>query len=427
MTDDRTTAVGSRSEALRARRAGGPADVPALVVAWSREEPHRLGEVAFIDGRSVLGRGGPRVDDGAPRIELGRQRPGAFESTGPIDSVRISRLQLRLASTAGGDGISIESVGRSQLLINGAPMPRGEVQPGDTVGLEGELLFVVASRPEEMPALRSFPKDLGFAFGAPDPFGFVGESPAAWRLRDRLAFAARSDAPVLLYGESGTGKELAAAAVHRLSSRAKGPFVGRNAATLPEGLVDAELFGNVKNYPNPGMAERAGLLGEANGGVVFLDELGELDPTLQAHLLRVLDAGGEYQRLGDPKPRRADLRFVAATNRPLVELKHDLAARFVQRIELPALGARREDIPLLARLLANRTAAQHALPTPILDLRLVDRLLRHPWTTHARARARAGALAGDRRRDHRADRSFGRGRGDLGHAEPRLPARRARA
>jgi len=113
-----------------------------------------------------------------------------------------------------------------------------------------------------------------------------------------------------------------------------------------------------------------GLIGEADGTTLFLDEIGELAPHLQAHLLRVLDAGGEYQRLGDSATRRADLRFVAATNRPLDELKHDFAARLSQRIEIPGLDARREDIPLLIRHLLDKAfRAKPELGTQFVDER----------------------------------------------------------
>ncbi len=120
-----------------------------------------------------------------------------------------------------------------------------------------------------------------------------------------LAFAAQSSHHVLVQGDSGSGKELAARAIHALSSRQRGPFVTRNAATLPEGLVDAELFGTVRGYPHAGSPERRGVIGEADGGTLFLDEIGELRHDLQAHLLRVLDHGGEYQRLGDARTRRS--------------------------------------------------------------------------------------------------------------------------
>lgn len=90
--------------------------------------------------------------------------------------------------------------------------------------------------------------------------------------------------------------------------------MARNAATLPEGLLDAELFGNIKNYPNPGTPERAGLVGEADGSTLFLDEIGEISQVAQAHLLRVLD-DGEYHRLGEAKARKSHLRLISATNR----------------------------------------------------------------------------------------------------------------
>src|SRR5262249_14365097 len=163
---------------------------------------------------------------------------------------------------------------------------------------------------------------------------------------------------VLIHGPSGTGKELAARAVHALSRRAKRPLVARNAATLPPGLVDAELFGNVKNYPNPGTPERPGLIAQADGGTLFLDEIGELPWDLQAHLLRVLDAGGESHRLGEATARRASIRLVAATNRAPGELKHDLLARLTLRLVMPELAARPEDIPLLVRHLLRRAAEQ---------------------------------------------------------------------
>src|SRR5262249_49824490 len=150
---------------------------------------------------------------------------------------------------------------------------------------------------------------------------------------------------VLLVGPSGCGKELAAQAIHARSTRASRKLVSRNAATLPPGLIDAELFGNVANYPNAGMAERPGLIGEADGSTLFLDEIGELPETLQAHLLRVLDEGGEYQRLGDARRRKSDLRLVAATNRSIDELKPDLAARLPLRVALHGLDERPEDIP----------------------------------------------------------------------------------
>jgi DNA-binding NtrC family response regulator len=141
-----------------------------------------------------------------------------------------------------------------------------------------------------------------------------------------------------------------------MSTRAGQPLVARNAATFPAGLMDAELFGNLKNYPNPGMTDRPGLVGQADGGFLFLDEIGELPIELQTHLLRVLDSGGEYQRLGESVRRRSDFRLLAATNRDPEELRHDFLARLTVRIEVPPLAERREDIPLLLRHLVALAA-----------------------------------------------------------------------
>jgi DNA-binding NtrC family response regulator len=212
-----------------------------------------------------------------------------------------------------------------------------------------------------------------------------------WRLRRELAFFAARPGHALLVGPSGSGKELCARALHGLSARKNRPFVARSAATLPQGIIDAELFGNLKNYPNPGMRERQGLVGAADEGTLFLDEIGELPEELQAHLLRLLDSG-EYHRLGEEHPRRADLRFVGATNREEESLKHDLAARLTLRIAVPGFDERRGDIPLLLRSMLRRLASTDAAVAARffdgdearLDPFLVEALLRHSYLTHVR-------------------------------------------
>jgi DNA-binding NtrC family response regulator len=126
---------------------------------------------------------------------------------------------------------------------------------------------------------------------------------------------------------------------------------------MPETLIDAELFGNCKNYPNPGMADRQGLVGEAAHSTLFLDEIAELPHGSQAHLLRLLDRG-EYHRLGESKARQSDLRLVAATNRDPSALKHDLLARMTLRVSVPVLNERLGDVPLLVRHILRRAAAR---------------------------------------------------------------------
>jgi DNA-binding NtrC family response regulator len=256
------------------------------------------------------------------------------------------------------DGILVERVGRCELRVNGVKSEAALVRPGDTLYLRRQLLLLCTRRPAFIPKGRFLPPSAWGAFGEPDSYGILGESPATWHLREQLAFVAESAKHVLLVGGSGTGKELAARAIHAMSSRTGKPFLARNAATLPAGIIDAELFGSARNYPNAGMPERLGLIGSVDGGTLFLDEIGELPVEQQAHLLRVLDSGGEYQRLGDSATRRSDFRLLGATNRNPSALKHDLAARLTSVVELSPLASRREDIPLLARHLLLAAARE---------------------------------------------------------------------
>lgn len=370
-----------------------PADVLHLVIAWFLEEADRTGQVARLDRPGWLGRGDVAGGDPARLLDWLESRPGRERSVPPIETSLVSRRQL-LLSPESPSSVRVKNVGRRELLHNGRLVTECTAVAGDTLMLRNTAVFLLEARPAKPPALRHYGAP-DFAFGAADPQGIVGESPAAWSLRDAVAGAAASQAHVLVRGESGAGKELTARAVHERSARAAGPFVARNAATIPAGLVDAELFGTARNYPNAGAAEREGLIGAADGGTLLLDEIGELPEAHQAHLLRVLDTGGEYHRLGESQARRSDFRLIAATNRPLDRLKHDLLARFAFRVEVPGLGARRSDIPLLVRVLLERIAEE----TPEvrerffegartdgarMDPVLLDGLLRHRYTHHTR-------------------------------------------
>lgn len=368
----------------------------ALVVVWCREAPERVGEVLLPDPKQepsegwIFGRGGA----GEGRLVLRRQRCGHSEPSTPLELPRVSRDQLRIRSRDA-TTLEVHAVGRRTLLVGGKEVKRShQVQEGDVVELRGQLMFLVSRRPLELPA-RELPEALRPEFAQPDAFGILGESPPVWTLRRQILFAAQRDVHVLIQGPSGVGKELVAQAIHALSQRSKGTLVSRNAATLPDALIDAELFGNLRDYPNPGMPERDGLIGAADGGTLMLDEVGELSHELQAHLLRVLDSG-EYQRLGEAKPRRADLRLIAATNRPSAELKHDIVARLRLRIVVPPLASRREDIglliPHLVRLMAAKDPAlslrffDEGDPKghPRVDAALVRELIGRPLTTNVR-------------------------------------------
>lgn len=375
------------------KAASARAPVLALALVWSREEPARVGEVALIpqsaDGRPfVLGRAGGRSD--LPRVEWQQQRPGPGVQTGPLVAPRISRDQL-LVQPLVDRRLALTNIGKLELRLRGVATGRGIAGPGDLIELADEALLLVTLRAPQL----SGPGGAARAFGASDEHGLVGESPRIWELREQIDFIAARDAHVLIRGPSGTGKELVAQAIHRGSQRGARPLVARNAATIPETLIDAELFGNAKNFPQSGMPERPGLVGEADGSSLFLDEFAEMPAAMQAHLLRVMDHG-EYQRLGESRSRRADFRLIAATNRPESALKHDVLARLQLRLELPGLDERREDVPLIARMLLRRIAARdpgmarRLFPdgdlqaVPALSARLIAALVSHPYTTHVR-------------------------------------------
>ncbi len=194
--------------------------------------------------------------------------------------------------------------------------------------------------------------------------GMLGESRAMREVHKVIAKAAPSHSTVLIRGESGTGKELVAQAIHRNSPRANRPFVAINCAALTETLLESELFGHEKGAFTGAIAQKKGKLEIADGGTVFLDELGELAPAMQAKLLRVLQEQ-QFERVGGTRPIKVDIRLLAATNRDLEAaikqggFRQDLYYRLnVVALTLPPLRERREDIPLLASYFAAKYAAQ---------------------------------------------------------------------
>lgn len=388
VTDDTLTTLDSDEESARSRRAP---DKLALVCVWS-SEPGRVGEVLgpFSPGSSlVFGR--TEGEDDQARVTFVRQRPDTTEQAAPLHNPYLSRSQLRIRSDR--DTLYVENLGKRALLDpDGAERDKVTLSPGQCIEVRGQLVLLCAKRPDEIPKLRSIKSKKFPSFGEADDFGFVGESPVAWAVRDRAAFVAGTGVHVLLLGESGTGKEVIAQAIHAQSSRAQKRMVSRNAATLPTGIIDAELFGNIANYPNPGTPDRPGLIGEADGSTLFLDEIGELPEEMQTRLLRVLDDRGEYQKLGEAKRRTSDLRFIGATNRPKEALKHDLAARLRLTVELPGLGERREDIMLVARFLLRRIARDGSSVAdrfcdkgePRFSSALARALVMHEYSTHVR-------------------------------------------
>ena len=181
----------------------------------------------------------------------------------------------------------------------------------------------------------------------------IGSSAAIERVKDIVAKVAVTDSPVLIEGESGTGKELVAAAIHRLSSRGKGPFMPVNCGAIPPDLLESEFFGHVRGAFSGAVADSLGLFRGAHNGTIFLDEIAELPPTLQVKLLRVLQEM-QVRPVGSTKAYPVDARVIAATNRNLEQamlesrFRQDLYYRLnVIRVTLPPLRERREDIPAL--------------------------------------------------------------------------------
>ena len=188
---------------------------------------------------------------------------------------------------------------------------------------------------------------------APVPGGMVGRSAAIRMVFDAIRLVAPTEATVLITGETGTGKELVSRSVHQLSERAKGPFIAVNCSALAEGILESELFGHLRGAFTGAHRDKAGLFQAADGGTIFLDEIGDITPAMQHRLLRVLQEK-ELKPVGSVESVGVDVRVIAATNRDLRaevaagRFREDLFYRLnVFRIELPPLRDRRSDVPLL--------------------------------------------------------------------------------
>jgi DNA-binding NtrC family response regulator len=259
-------------------------------------------------------------------------------------------------------------------------------KPIDTETLRA-LLEAVADERRQRAASRVLDQALGATLRGG---GLIGASPAMAAVRRQVEQLASSDASGLITGESGTGKEVAARSVHELSARRDRPFIAVNAAAIPEGLIESEIFGHEQGAFTGASKSRAGCFELADGGTLFLDEIADMPLALQPKLLRVLE-DGRARRLGSAREVAFDVRVLAATNRPPADavrdgqLRGDLFYRLnVFEIDLPPLRERVDDIPLLVRHFTNRFNEKHGAAVEAVRDAALERLQGWHWPGNVR-------------------------------------------
>ena len=220
--------------------------------------------------------------------------------------------------------------------------------------------------------------------------GLIGKSRAVVELKETLERVAQSSSTVLIRGESGTGKGLVGRVIHNISPRRKGPFIHFNCAALPETLVESELFGHEKGAFTGATDRKPGRFELADGGTIFLDEIGKISKSIQAKLLRVVE-DKEFERVGGTRTQRSDVRIIAATNLNLEEaieqneFREDLYYRLnIIPIILPPLRERREDVPYLLQHFMERISRDLGLPAKRFDPAVLDLFGAHDWPGNVR-------------------------------------------
>jgi DNA-binding NtrC family response regulator len=221
-------------------------------------------------------------------------------------------------------------------------------------------------------------------------YQMIGESAAITHIKGMIEKVAATDARVLITGPNGTGKELVAHWLHEKSDRVKAPMIEVNCAAIPSELIESELFGHVKGSFTGANKDRAGKFEAANGGTIFLDEIGDMSLSAQAKVLRALQESS-ISRVGSDKNIKVNVRIVAATNKNLKEeiaqgrFREDLYHRLaVILIQVPALNDRREDIPLLIRFFANKIADEQGMPEKTFSSEAIQLLQEYDWTGNIR-------------------------------------------
>jgi DNA-binding NtrC family response regulator len=221
-------------------------------------------------------------------------------------------------------------------------------------------------------------------------YEMIGESKAISQIKDMIEKVAATDARVLITGANGTGKELVAHWLHQKSERCNGPLIEVNCAAIPSELIESELFGHVKGAFTSAVKDRAGKFEAANGGTIFLDEIGDMSLPAQAKVLRALQEG-KIQRVGNDKDIKVDVRVIAATNKDLKKeieekrFREDLYHRLaVIIIPVPALNDRREDIPILIDYFTDKIAEEQGSHKKVFSAKAIKLLQEYDWTGNIR-------------------------------------------
>lgn len=302
-----------------------------------------------------------------------------------------SHLPQVLASGEPLVGVRTRVAGR-EVVSNIVPLWEGERVAGAISIFRDltELLALSAQLQEARNTIDLLRQYLGSDPGAPEGV-VLGRSPAAGRAFAMAVRAAAVSSPVLIEGESGTGKEVMARLIHSRSDRALKPFIAFNCAAVPETLLESELFGHEEGaFTGARRGGRAGLMEMADGGTLFLDEVGDMEQGVQAKLLRALQ-NGEFRRLGGSEVRRADVRVISATNRPLRDLieahrfREDLYYRLrVIRIQVPPLRTRREDLSQFIDHALARVCKRLRRPRPAVEPGALRLLLAYDYPGNIR-------------------------------------------
>lgn len=355
-------------------------------------------------------------DDSAIRTSLGfmLKRAGydVVTATGPKEAVEVARrdmLQLILMdmnfslSTSGEEGLVL--LQQIKLFQPHTPVilmtAWGSIELAVKGMRAGAFDFVtkpwsnaaLLQRIETALQLGEEHKTAGNAAGGQGSFDrsfIIGNSPQLSVVLDTVRRIAATNAPVLITGESGTGKELIAEAIHRNSRRAGRPFVKVNLGGISQSLFESEMFGHRKGAFTDAISDRTGRFEMADGGTIFLDEIGELDLGCQVKLLRVLQ-DQTYEKLGDSKPRKLDVRVVCATNASLPQMvrehtfREDLFYRInLISVHLPSLRERKDDIPLLAVHFAEKLRGQYGMPPVTITGDAFELLKSYPFPGNIR-------------------------------------------